>query len=37
MQGNQCMVDTFGVIRVDKKHETNDYGRDNYIGYHSSD
>lgn len=37
MHGNYCMVDTFGVVRVDKKYEPNNYGRDNYIGYHSSD
>lgn len=37
MHGNQCMVDTYGVVRTDKKFCPEDYGKDNYIGYHSSD
>jgi Ran GTPase-activating protein (RanGAP) involved in mRNA processing and transport len=37
MQGNQCMVDTYGVVRVDKRHNPGDYGKTNCIGYHSTD
>jgi hypothetical protein len=31
------MVDTYGVVRTDKKYNPQNYGKDNFIGYHSSD
>lgn len=37
MQGNACMVDTYGVVRTDKRYDIQNYGKDNLIGYHSID
>jgi len=31
------MVDTYGVVRTDKKYDIQSYGKDNFIGYHSID
>lgn len=31
------MVDTYGVVRVDKKYNPESYGKDNFIGYNSCD
>jgi NLR family CARD domain-containing protein 3 len=37
MQGNQWMVDTYGVVRTEKKYNPEEYGKTNWIGYHSTD
>ena len=37
MHGNQWMVDTYGVVRTDKKYSPENYGKDNLIGYHNND
>ena len=37
MHGNQWMVDTYGVVRTEKKYNPESYGKDNFIGYHSND
>ena len=31
------MVDTFGIVRTDNKFNIQNYGKDNFIGYHSVD
>ena len=37
MHGNECMVDTYGVVRTGKRFNVKNYGKDNFIGYHSTD
>lgn len=31
------MVDTYGVVRTDKRYDIKNYGKDNFIGYHNVD